>query len=280
MASRGGSSHGMRVHVGLRGRRALHDQAGYRLAVRVQQPRDADRAGGPGDRQQRPRADQLEDLVPYRTGGQLPGQQGPPGLPSGDALFGLRQVVSGQEQPAAPLGAGVLQHEPGLVQPPVESVQPGALPGAAARRAPLGDDTERLREHVQHGGGGVAGVVLAARGGHSPGSCSFPVKLESPQVKRHKFIFSSGECYLQFTCPWYRSASGDRPGHAGRGENISRPGHGRLGAPAGDGRGAGGGGCPDRLRGRGAGREGRPRAPRRRYRPPPRCRPPPRGTLR
>ena len=102
------------------------------------------------------------------------------------ALFGLRHLVLGQQQAAAPPGALVFQHEPGPVQPPVEGVQPGALAGPAAGRPGFGHDAEGLAEHVQDGGYGRG----SWRPGGPPRFLRFPAQLESPQVKRHKFRLS------------------------------------------------------------------------------------------
>ena len=120
----------------------------------------------------------------------------------GDGLLGLHHLVLAEQQAAAPPGVLVFEHEPGAVQPPVEGVQPGVLARAAAGRTGFGDDAEGLPEHVKDGGHRVGVRVHAAPGGR----CHvFPVQREFPQVRRHKFRFSSGECYLQFTCPWYTS---------------------------------------------------------------------------
>ena len=55
---------------------------------------------------------------------------------------------------------------------------------------------------------------------------------------------------------WINQGSGEGPGYTGGGQDVSGPGHGRLGPRPGDGRGARGDGGPGRFGGRDAGRKG------------------------
>ena len=160
--------------------RAVHDQPGDGLAVGVEQPGDADGAGRGGHRQQGSRAGQLGDPVPDRPGGQVGGQPGPAGAQAVGGLLGLGHLVLAEQQAAAAALALVVQDQAGPVQPPVEGIQPGVLAGAAARRGAVGGDPESLTEHVEDGGY-PSGLAAAP---------DLSVKLESPQVRRHKIRFS------------------------------------------------------------------------------------------
>ena len=151
-ASRGGADRGGSRRAGAdRGRGhgdVVRDQAGHRLAVGVEQPGQADRAGGFHDGQQCPRADQHHDPVPHRPGRQVQGRA--PRRPAGYRLFGLRGAVGpAEQQPAARPGLLELEHQPGPVQAPVEGVQPGAPTGA--RCASFGGHGEGLRQRGQRG---------------------------------------------------------------------------------------------------------------------------------
>ena len=167
-ARRGGASRG-------RGRRdVLRSQAGHGLAVGVEQPGQADRAGRLHDGQQRSRADQHHDPVPHRPGRQVQG--GAPRRPAGYCLFGLRGPVGpAEQQPAAPPGLLELEHQAGLVQPPVEGVQPRAPTGAGrAGRAGFRGHGEGLGQRGERGRPEILrGFVPGGR-----------LKEENPQARR------------------------------------------------------------------------------------------------
>jgi hypothetical protein len=84
---------------GIRHPGGIRHQAGHRLAVRVEQAGDADRAGRPGYRQQRPGPDQRGDAIPDRAGGQF--EAGAPGLGGRGWLLCHRSAVGGGQQQAA-----------------------------------------------------------------------------------------------------------------------------------------------------------------------------------
>src|SRR5580658_1736235 len=87
-------------------------------------------------------------------------------------------------------------------------------------------------------------------------SASFPASSGPRRSGVISSVSPSGESYRRSTYAWYTPALADGPCLAGGGEDISGPGHGRLGPGLGDGGGARGGRGPDGLRGGNPGRDG------------------------
>src|SRR6185437_319843 len=112
-----------------------------------------DGAGG-GDWNERARRDEAGDADANRAAGQRGGRLRPGRLPPGDELRrALVGAAAGQPQLAAAARGMVLKGQPGLVQPPVERVEPGPPADTAERgkaRA-LGAHVEFRSERYQRG---------------------------------------------------------------------------------------------------------------------------------
>jgi hypothetical protein len=129
--------------------RSLDEQPGDGLAVLVHQPVPGGLGAGGDDWDERARRDEaghaVADLAPRQRGEQVrPGR-----LPARHQLGGVLAWAgfwarAGQAQFAAAASGNVLQGQPGLVQPPVEGVEPGR-PADAARRG----SATALRGHVE-----------------------------------------------------------------------------------------------------------------------------------
>ena len=132
--------------------RSLDEQPGDGLAVLVHQPVRGGGGTGSGDRNERARRDEAGDADADRAIRQRGEQLRPCRLPAGHQLRDVlasacARTRAGQSQFAAAAPGDVLQGQACLVQPPVESIEPGRPPDAADR-APA----SALRGHVEFRG--------------------------------------------------------------------------------------------------------------------------------